>query len=111
MHILKEPDDFIGTPFDADSFHCWTLVEKCLDVPTLHGISVSRAEENINDNLPYFLERENPLNYCIVMLGKKHVGIYKDGNVYHADRDMVKCQPLRVLSRLYNPIKYYDKVD
>jgi len=110
MHILREPDELVGKPYDAETFHCWHFIEECLDVPRLQHLSVDRAEENINDNLPFFIEREEPMDYCLVLLGTRHIGIYKNGNVYHNDRDAVKCQPLRVLKRLYNPITYYDKV-
>ncbi len=110
MMILREPDELVGKKYDEETYHCWSFIEECLVVPTLHNIAVSRAEENVNDNMAYFIEMENPLNYCIVLLGKKHVGIYVSGNVYHNDIDAVKCQPLRALKRLYPSVKYFDKV-
>jgi len=111
MHIKTEPDTLVGKEYDADTFNCWTFIETCLDVPTIKNISIDTAKEQIEENKPFFIERLEPVNYCLVLLGDHHIGIYKDGGVYHADRDRVKYEPIRNMRRKYKTISYYDKVD
>ena len=109
IKVLIDPDELVGMPYDAMQFNCWTFIETCLDVPKIGTIVEDMAEATINENIPYFLEITKPTNYCLVILGKKHIGIYKDGHVYHNDRDMVKCESLRAMKRKYAKIAYYTK--
>ena len=109
MKILQDPDTLVGTKYDAMQFNCWTFIETCLDVPKIGTIVEDMAEATINEHIPYYIELKEPIDYCLVILGKSHIGIYKDGHVYHADRDMVKCESLRAMKRKYAKIAYYTK--
>ena len=109
MRLLKDPNELVGKPYDSEMYHCWHFIEECLDVPKLHHIAVSTAQADFNENIPFFIEIDEPINYCLAVLGTKHVGIYKDNHIYHADRDMVKCESLRAMRRKYNTLRYFDK--
>lgn len=108
MMVKKDPDTLIGKRYDEQSYHCYDFIVECLDVPSLDDISVATAESDIRDNTPFYKEIDIPVNYCIIVLGKKHIGIFKDGYIYHNDRDCVKAESMRTMQRKYTKMRYYD---
>ena len=109
MIVKKDHNTLVGKPYHPEQYHCWDFIEECLEVPSLQGIAVDVAKSNIDEYKPFFIERLEPVNYCLVLMNEHHIGIWKDGRVYHADRDAVKCENIRSIRRKYAKITYYDK--
>jgi len=109
MKVIKNPDELVGTPYNKDTFHCWHFIETCLDVPKLDDIAIETAQKDIDKNKPYYVELKTPIDYCLALLCGKHIGIYYNNMIYHADRDMVKCETMRAMQRKYPIITFWDK--
>lgn len=109
MKLKINPDTLVGKTYNKETYNCYDFVRECVDMPSLQGVAVDAAMENVNEYKPFFIQRLEPVDYCIVILGTSHLGLYYQGGVYHADRDMVKYESIRVLRRKYNMIEYYDK--
>ncbi len=110
MKLIKNPDELIGKRWDEISYHCYDFVSECLEMPALSGIAVTMAKDNISEHKPFYRELLEPKDFCLVLMGDRHIGIYKDGGVYHADRDCVKYESIRNIRRKYQIIEYYDRV-
>lgn len=108
MTLLKNPNTLIGKTYDPIKYHCWHFVEECLDVPKIEDIAVSTAKGDINKNKILFKEVKLPTEYCIILLGKKHVGIYYCDGAYHNDKSGVRWEHLNTLNKIYGELKYYD---
>ena len=108
MTLLKNPNELIGTPYDTDKYHCWHFIEECLDVPTLNDISVHTVKNDVNKYKDLFTQIETPVNYCIILIGDKHIGIYYNNGAYHNDVGGVRYESLRTLKLKYKGFKYYD---
>ena len=111
MKLKINPDTLVGKPYDKETFNCYDFLCECTDMPSLNGIAVDAAIDNVNEYKPFFIERLEPVDYCIVILGDSHLGIVYGNGAYHADKDMVKYESFRVLRRKYNKLEFYDKAD
>jgi len=109
LKLKLDPDSLVGKPYDKKNYHCWHFIEECLEVPTLSDIAVDTAVQNIYENMPYFQECDTLDNYCLVLLGEKHIGIYYDNHIYHNDIGGVKCEPFRQIARKYTDVKFYER--
>ncbi len=97
----------IGKAYDKDHYHCWHFVEEVLDVPTLQDVHVDTAKGDVEKYKGLFEEIEAPVDYCIVLLGSSHVGIYFRHNIYHNDTQGVRCESMRVLRMRYPSFQYF----
>ena len=109
MILKRDPKDLIGKPYDKINYHCYDFVSECLNMPNLQGVAVDVAKQNMDEYKPFFIELLHPVDNCVVVMGETHIGIYKDGGVYHNDRNMVKHESFRIIRRKYNKIEFYDK--
>ncbi len=115
MTIEDKINSLIGTPYDADMYHCYTLVmELQPKAPTLDLIaSKTTAVRYMNDDeYPNCIEVEKPSDLDIVLLGIKedtyqHAGIYFKGLVIHADRPSVRAEKLDIIRNTYPFIKVF----
>ena len=97
----------IGKPYDKENYHCWTFIEDVLDVPTLKDVHVDTANNDVDKYIGLFEEIINPQKYCIVLMGKSHIGIWYNGGIYHNDVQGVRYEPQRSLKMRYPSFKYY----
>ena len=112
--------ELIGTPYDENNFHCWTLVETLVpNAPKLdvQGGDFTRAAHQFKKEVPKYIEMyhevlEDPQNFDIVLAGSKflnHAGvlIIEDGNalVIHNDINGVHVEPLYFFRKKYPTIK------
>ena len=111
MKMRKNPDLLVGKPYNEENYNCYHFVAECLVMPSIDEIAVSHAKQQISDNLPHYEQLPAPIDYCLVLLGNKHIGTYYKGYIYHNDVHMVKADSLRVIQRKYAKIAYYDKKD
>ncbi len=108
MEIIKDPNTLIGKGYNHTDFHCWTFIEECLNVPTLKDVAVATAIDDVKKLDVLFTEIEKPINNCIILIGKSHVGIYYKNGAYHNDTHGVRWESLRTLKLRYKGLKYYD---
>ncbi len=97
----------IGKPYDKENYHCWHFIEDVLDVPLLKDVHVDTANDDVDKYIGLFEEIQTPQNYCIVLLGKSHIGIWYNGGIYHNDEQGVRYEPQRVLKMKYPSFKFY----
>ena len=97
----------IGKPYDKEAYHCWSFIEEVLDVPTLKDVHVDTANDDIEKYINRFTEIDKPVDYCLVLIGKNHIGIWYNGGIYHNDKRGVRYEPLRVLKFTYPSFKYF----
>ena len=100
-------NSLIGKPYDKDTYHCWTFVEEALDVPTLKDVHVDTANNDIKKYIDMFKEITVPTNYCLVLIGKSHIGIWYNGGIYHNDTRGVRYESLRVIKMRYPTFKFF----
>lgn len=105
---MTDANTLIGKAYDKDTYHCWHLIEEVLDVPSLGQVHVDTALEDVDKYIDLFTPLVTPVNNCIVLLGKSHIGVYYNNGVYHADKPMVRYESLRVMKMKYKTIKYYE---
>ena len=98
---------FVGKPYDKEKYHCYHFVEEVLDVPKLKDVHVDTANDDVDKYIDLFEELVQPENYCIILLGKSHIGIWYQYNIYHNDTAGVRCESERVMRMRYNTFKYY----
>lgn len=97
----------IGKPYDKENYHCWHFIEEIIAVPTLKDVHVDTAKDDVEKYKHIFKEITTPHNYCIVLLGASHVGVWYNGNIYHNDVHGVRAETMRVIKMKYSSIKYY----
>jgi len=107
MTLKISPNSLIGKQYDKDTYHCYHFIEECLNVPKLDDVAVDTVINDIEKYRELFSEIIFPIDYCIALLGDKHIGIYHDGGVYHNDTQGVRYQSLRVMKMQYKTIRYY----
>lgn len=104
IHLLNS---LIGKPYDKENYHCWTFIEDVLDVPTLKDVHVDSALNDVEKYKGLFEELNTPEDYCIVVLGESHIGIWYQGNIFHNDTHGVRCESYRNMKLKYRTFKYY----
>lgn len=104
---MIDMNNLIGKPYDKENYHCWHFIEEVLDVPTLSDVHVDTAKDDVEKYKNVFAEILEPTNYCIVLLGVSHIGIWYNGTIYHNDIHGVRSETLRVIKMKYASIKYY----
>ncbi len=107
MSLKKNPNTLIGKAYDKETYHCWHLIEECIKVPTLQDIHVDTALDAVEKYKDLFTPLDTPMNNCIVLLGKSHIGIYYNNGIYHNDTHGVRYEPLRTIKFRYPSFKYY----
>lgn len=107
MELIDKLNQSIGTPFDSVSFHCYHFVQSILPVPNLFNIHIETAKDDVNKYRYLFEKIDTSEDFCVVLLGDKHIGVgYKDG-AYHADKPSVRYETYRVLKMKYKTIEFY----
>ena len=107
MNTLDKLNSLIGKPYDKENYHCYHLLSDTLDVPSLKDVHVDTALGDIAKYKDMFIQIDNAVNMCIVLIGKKHIGIYYNGGIFHNDTHGVRYEPLRVIKLRYRTFKYY----
>ena len=107
MKTIDKLNLLVGKEYNEDTFHCWNLVEAVLPVPKLKDVHVASANDDVDKYLHLFTELKEPVDFCIVLLGKSHVGIYYQGGIYHADKPMVRYEKMRAMKLKYKGFKWY----
>ncbi len=107
MKYKVNPNSLVGKAFDHVDYHCYSFIEECLDVPRLDEVAVSTARNDIHKHKGLFELIEHPEDYCIVLLGDSHVGIYYNNGIYHNDICGVRYESMRVMKLKYNKVVYY----
>jgi len=111
LKLKTHPNDFVGHPFDPNSFNCWTLIESCYsNVPTI-AVVLDKAKDIVNENIETYVELTEPIDGCIALMGESHIGIYYNRGIYHADKPRVKWDRIAQINMTYGIIKYYDLKD
>ena len=105
---MTDINSLIGKPYDAKEYHCWHFIEDVLDVPTLKDVHVDTAKDDVNKYIGLFTEIDKPFNYCIVLIGKSHIGIWYNNGIYHNDTHGVRYEPMRAMKLRYPTFKYYE---
>lgn len=100
-------NEFIGKPYDKEKYHCWHFIEEALDVPKLSDVHVDTAKGDVEKYKGLFEEIDTPEDYCIVLLGSSHVGVWFRHNIYHNDTHGVRCETERSLRMRYPYFTYY----
>ncbi len=108
MEVILDPNYFIGREYNKDTFHCYTFLEECLNVPRLKDVAVDTAKNDIERYKNLFTEIETAINYCIIVLGDTHIGIMYGNGAYHCDRMGVRWESLRSLKLKYKKVEYFD---
>jgi len=109
MIVKKDPNELVGKPYHPIDYHCYSFIEECLDAPSLNGVAIETAKKSIDEYKPFFIVLDEPIDYCIALLGNTHTGIYFDGGIYHNDRVGVKYETMRSIKRRLAKIEFYDK--
>lgn len=107
MSTLDKLNSYVGHAYNKDSFHCYTYLEKCMDVPILSDVHVETAKGDVDKYIDFFTELDTPENYCIALLGESHIGAYYNGGVFHADKPMVRYESMRVIKMKYKNVRYF----
>lgn len=107
MKIENKLNKLIGKPYNKITYHCWHFIEEVLDVPTLEDIHADSSLDDIEKYKLLFEEIESPIDFCIVLIGDNHVGIWYNGGIYHNDTLGVRYEAIRAISYRYRSFKYY----
>ena len=105
--ILNKLNSLIGKAYNAETYHCYHFIESVLPVPKLKDVHVDTALNDISKYKDLFVEIDSPEDFCIVLLGDKHIGIYYNGGIYHADKPMVRYESMRVMKMKYKGFKWF----
>lgn len=113
-------ESLIGRPYDAERFHCWTLVEELVpEAPKLKVIggnytsAIKQFKEQINNNVKQYIEvRERPQSSDIVLAGNNYINhagvlVEEDGTflVVHNDKNGVHVEPMYYFMKNYKQIR------
>ena len=110
MSLADSINDIIGKPFNAETFHCWTLVEELLpEAPKLDvtATSIIKSIKHFRDEMPEIglIEVDTYENGDIIVLGKNgvymHAGVYYDGGLVHVDHYGARYQPMKDIDKVY----------
>ena len=113
-------NDLVGRPYNAQTFHCWSLVEEL--VPNAPKLSVigGNYEQSIREfkkNTPEYIEqftevRENAKSGDIVLAGNNYINhagvLYLDSDnvlVIHNDTKGVHVEPMYYFQKQYKMIR------
>ena len=113
--IEDKINSLIGTPYDADMYHCYTLVmELQPKAPTLDLIaSKTTAVRYMNDDeYPDWKITQSPRDMDICLMGTKdnvyhHAGVFFNGLIVHADLTYVRAEKLDIISKKYSHMRFY----
>ena len=105
--MIDKLNTLIGKPYDKENYHCWSFIEEVLNVPTLKDVHVDTALNDVEKYKGLFEELLQPENYCIVLLGSSHIGIWYRYNIYHNDTQGVRCESERVMRMKYPTFRYF----
>ena len=104
---MMDINTLVGKPYDKENYHCWHFIEEVLAVPTLKDVHVDTANDDVEKYIGLFMEIDAPVNYCIVLIGKSHIGIWYNGGIYHNDTRGVRYESMRVIKMRYPTFKYF----
>ena len=105
--MIKKLNSLIGKQYNKEKYHCWHFIEEVLDVPTLKEVHVNTALNDIEKYKGLFDQIESPVDFCIVVLGSSHIGIWYRYNIYHNDTHGVRCESERIMKIKYPTFRYY----
>lgn len=105
---MTDPNTLIGKKYDKENYHCWHFIEEVLDVPTLRDVHVDTANDDVVRYIGLFNEIPSPVNNCIVLIGKSHIGIWYNNGIYHNDTHGVRYEPFRSIKMRYPTFKFYE---
>lgn len=105
---MTDINTLIGKPYDKENYHCWHFIEDVLNVPKLKDVHVDTAKNDVEKYVGLFTEISVPKNYCIVLLGDSHIGIWYNNGIYHNDNHGVRYEPARSIKMRYKSFKYYE---
>ena len=105
---MTDINKLVGKQYDKENYHCWHFIEEALDVPLLCDVHVDTANDDVEKYIGLFNEIETPTNYCIVLLGDIHIGIWYNNGIYHNDTHGVRYEPLRSIKYRYKSLRYYE---
>ena len=108
MTLIEKLNSLVGTPYDKIHYHCYHFIESVLPVPKLKDVHVDTANDDVEKYVDLFKELKEPVNGCIVILGKSHIGIWYNGGVYHNDLHGVRHQTFRVMQMMYPTFRFYE---
>ena len=97
----------VGKPYDKENYHCYHFIEEAINVPTLKDVHVDTAKDDVMKYKGLFTEIETPEDYCVVLLGSSHIGVWFRHNIYHNDTHGVRCESERTLRMRYTKFTYY----
>lgn len=106
--IIKKLNDLIGKPYHEINYHCYSFIEEVLNVPKLDDVHVATAKDDVNKYIGLFREKTFPTDFCIVLLGKSHIGVFFNGYIYHNDVKGVRAETVRAMKYRYNNFKFYE---
>lgn len=104
---MTDINALIGKPYDHVSYHCWHFIEEVLPVPKLENVHADCAKADVDKYTELFNEIQFPTDYCIVLLGDTHVGIWYNNGIYHNDKSGVRYESYRVMKLKYKGFKWY----
>ena len=105
--MLRKLNGLIGKPYNKINYHCYSFIEEVLNVPKLVDVHVDTANDDVKKYIGLFTQLDSPVNGCIVLLGRSHIGVYHSGHVYHCDTHGVRAETTRALKYRYNSFKFY----
>jgi len=118
MTFVDTVNTLIGKPYDAQYFHCWTLVELLL--PYAPKVQVTAA--NLTVSVKEFKDRTQATNLKevtdfgdkdIIVLGRNevyhHAGVFFNGGIIHVDKLGTRWQLLSDMAKVYPSIKGFRK--
>ncbi len=111
MTTLEKLNSLVGKEYHATDYHCYTFIQDVLPVPNLFNVHVDTAKNDIEKYKYLFEKIEEPIDFCIVLLGDKHIGIWYNGGIYHNDHGGVRYETKRVMKLKYRSFTFYKTKD
>ena len=107
--MIEVLNSLVGKKYDSDNYHCYHFIEEVLsNAPKLKNIHVDTALGDIEKYRHLFYAISSPEDYCIVLLGAQHIGIYFQKGVFHNNQvSGVHYTDMRTAKLTYNKISYY----
>lgn len=105
---MTDKNALVGKEYDKETYHCWHFIEEAINVPKLKDVHVDAALDNVEKYKELFKQLDTPVDNCIVLLGKSHIGIYYNDGIYHNDVGGVRYENMRVMKMKYRTIVPYE---
>ncbi len=106
--ILKKLNALVGKAYDAEKYHCYHFIEEVLPVPVLTEVHVDTAKGDFEKYKDRFDRIDEPVDFCIVQLGEKHIGIWYQDGIFHNDIQGVRYETQRVMKMKYKNFTFFN---